>query len=455
VADVVVVGAGVAGMAAAARLAKRGHHVVVCEKQPAAGGLLQRVEHAGFGWDAGPSAVTLPAVLRDLFRKSGRPLERYVDLRLREVARRHVFADGSSVDLPTGSRAAQIAAIDHGLGPGAGPAWAQFVDGQAEVWELLRHEILDHPAGGERLADRSLARRLRSATSLSSVVETSLDDPRLRLMAVHPFAAAGSDPRQVPGWGAVETYVERTFGVWELPTGLSGLAAALVTRLGERRVDLRLGCEVTSIVTSRGAVTGVRAGNDLIPADIVLTTIDPRVVLDHLVDDRLRPVRAATSARRAFANATPADPPSTAHLGLRGDVPRLPAEVVFHGEPLVVVTRGELAPEGLGAWTVQARRLGGADVLDVLADRGLDVRHLVEVRVDRTPAQLSELTSASSYGFQWSGWRDHARRSAHLNPVPGLYLAGASTHPGASVAYAAWGAAQAAARIDAASGGRT
>jgi phytoene dehydrogenase-like protein len=457
VANVVVVGAGVAGMAAAARLAKRGHSVVVCEKQPAAGGIIQRAERAGFGWDAGPAAVTLPAVLRDLFRKSGRPLERYVDLQMREVARRHVFADGTSVDLPTGSRGAQIAAINRGLGTSsdrtesgqqAGLSWAQFVDAQAEVWELLRHDVLDDPGGGERLADKGLARRLRSTVSLATAVEEALDDPRLRLMAVHGVVAAGSDPRQVPAWAAVEPYVERAFGVWDVPAGLADLTTALVTRLSERHVDLRLECEVTDIITRGGTVTGVRTARGLVAADAVVTTIDPRFVLDRLVDDRMRPARLATSARRAFAKATPAVPPAVVHLGLRGPLPALPAEVVFHGDPLLTVTTRGSAPAGGGAWTIQSRGLGAADALDVLAHRGLDIRERVELRIDRSPSQLAEPTGGSSYGFAWSGWRDHARRSAHLNPITGLYLAGAFVHPGASVPYAAWGAAHAAARID-------
>ena len=103
-ADVVVVGAGFAGMAAAARLAKLGHAVTVFEHQPTAGGRLRTVEQDGFRWDAGESSSGLPAVLRDLFRKSGRPIERYDDLRP-APPRRHLFAGGACVDLPTGSRA--------------------------------------------------------------------------------------------------------------------------------------------------------------------------------------------------------------------------------------------------------------------------------------------------------------------------------------------------------------
>ena len=175
-ADVVVVGAGLGGMAVAARLAKQRHHVTIVDRRSTAGGALSRIERDGFSWDAGPASTALPAVLRDLFRKSGRPLERYVDLTLRPVARRHVFADRAFVDLPTGSRAAQIDAIDAGLGAGRGREWAAFVDAQADVWEQLRGSVLDDPRGGLRLSDRALAKRLSASTSLEKLLKRSLPD---------------------------------------------------------------------------------------------------------------------------------------------------------------------------------------------------------------------------------------------------------------------------------------
>ena len=74
---------------------------------------LSNVELDGFAWDAGPTSTLLPAVIRDLFRKSGRPLEREVELEPLPFVREHRFADGSVLQLPGGSRAAQLAAFLH------------------------------------------------------------------------------------------------------------------------------------------------------------------------------------------------------------------------------------------------------------------------------------------------------------------------------------------------------
>jgi UDP-galactopyranose mutase len=444
VARIVVVGAGVAGLAAAARLAKLRHEVVVLEQQPHVGGAVGRLASDGFVWDSGPSSTLLPAVIRDLFRKSGRPLERYVDLQFRAVARRHVFADGSVVDLPTGSRGAQTRAVDAGLGAGAGADWTAFVDEQADMWQALRG-VLDDPDGGARLRDRSVIAALGGSGSLAKLLKRRFRDDRLRLMAGVSFELAGSALRDVPRFGAVEPYVERAFGVWRPSGGMAALVDALAVRLDERGVDTRLETPVARLAwdAREGRVVGAQTvGGELVAADVVVSSIDPRRLFGGLLDDT-----AAPQARRAFDRATPALPPAIVHVGLSGDVPALPEEVVLHGEPLLVVHTCGQAPNGHHAWTIHRRGSAAEDVLVSLARRGIDVRDEVVARVDRTPSDVLAELGGSPYGIAWDGYRAYARRAALVAPLPGLHLVGASVHPGPGVAFAAWGAAHAAARI--------
>src|SRR3954468_9227765 len=125
-ARVVVVGGGYGGLASAVRLAKLGPEVTLLEEGDRVGGAVGYVEQDGFRWDSGPTHTMLPAVLRDLFRKSGRALEKEVELVPCEPVARHVFEDGTKLDLPGGSRGAQIEAMDS-LEEGLGASWAAYV----------------------------------------------------------------------------------------------------------------------------------------------------------------------------------------------------------------------------------------------------------------------------------------------------------------------------------------
>src|SRR5579884_4312264 len=116
-ARIVIVGAGMAGLAAAARLATLGHRVVLCEAAGTHGGMVGRYAREGFAFDTGPTLLTLPAVYRDLFLKTGRDrLEDNVELRPVDPAARHLFPDGTAVELANASRAGVLRALDAALG---------------------------------------------------------------------------------------------------------------------------------------------------------------------------------------------------------------------------------------------------------------------------------------------------------------------------------------------------
>src|SRR4051794_36459994 len=173
-ARVVVIGGGFGGMASAARLAKLGHEVTLVEQMSRLGGAMGTVEQDGFIWDAGPSATLLPAVLRDLFRKTGRPLEREIDLVQQPIMRTHHFEDDSVVALPGGSRAAQIEAID-GLGAGLGDQWAAYVEGFADDWEAIRRDYLERPWLPE-IASKETTARIFTREMLAKRVKKSFKD---------------------------------------------------------------------------------------------------------------------------------------------------------------------------------------------------------------------------------------------------------------------------------------
>jgi phytoene dehydrogenase-like protein len=212
-ARVVVIGGGFGGLASAARLAKLGHQVTLLEASATLGGAVGYVEQDGFRWDSGPTSTLLPAVIRDFFRKSGRAAEKEIDLVPVEPMVQHRFADDTVLDLPAGSRAAQLAAVDAALGAGAGARWTSYVDDFAEVWEVLRKDWFERPWSPEH-ASKQAKGLLEDRLTLQKMVAKEFKDQRLRQVATHAARFEGHDPRNVPAWVGVWSYVEQNFGAW-------------------------------------------------------------------------------------------------------------------------------------------------------------------------------------------------------------------------------------------------
>jgi UDP-galactopyranose mutase len=424
VARVVVIGGGFGGMAAAARLAKLGHEVTLLERSTALGGALSTVEADGFAWDAGPTSTLLPAVIRDLFRKSGRPLEREVDLQPLELVREHRFEDGSSLRLPGGSRAAQLAAVD-GLGPGLGRQWVDHVASYGDVWELLRREWFERPFDDD-VAPRELRDLLGRRESLDRHLRRTFRDERLRLVAGHRLVMDGHELRNAPVHAGLDVYLEQRFGAWTVPGGLAALGTAMADRLALRGVTVLTGIEALDLVLRDGRVAAVRTHQGEVAADRVVVAIDPR-----------RLPALAAHVRRTM----PAMPPVVCHIGLEGDVPDLPHEVVLHGDPLLVVRTGGRAPDGGAAWTVLGRGRLAEDVLTALARHGLDVRRQVVARVDLTPRDLVAQWGGSPHGVLWQGPRTSRTRLGPRTPITGVLTAGAHATTGSGLPFAGLSAA--------------
>jgi phytoene desaturase len=425
-ARVIVIGAGLAGLAAAVRLAKLGHQVTICEQDGRLGGALGRVDADGFSWDAGAASTTLPAALRDLFRKSGRPIESLVQLDPITEPRRHLFGDGSVLDLPVGDRAGQLDAWTDLAGAKTAKRWTDLVDSYGETWQVLRKTSLEPP-----LMDRlpwSAIRALKPWQSLARVAERRLDDDRARAVLRYYATQHGSDPKLTPGYVGVWSYLERTFGRWTVDGGFGAIADALAQRASERKIDVRTGAEVVAVSSKDGAVTGVRLtdGTEL-PAEIVVSDIDPRELYGQLVDDA-----AAKKVRRKVMSTHQAQAAYVVHLGLQDPVPDLPFETVLHGDPPVVVRTGGVAPAGYQAWSVLVHGYPTDDVLDLLVARGLHIRDRVVSR-QSSPSWLA--------GVAWEGFRTARKRAANVSPVKGLYCVGAGAHPGTGVPATTLGAA--------------
>ncbi|MGX7825847.1 phytoene desaturase family protein [Actinokineospora sp. 24-640] len=482
-AAVAVIGAGMGGLAAAARLAHAGHGVTVFESAPTYGGKLGVARLGEFTFDTGPSLLTLPHLYRDLFAETGGDLDADVEIVPVDPTCHYRFADGTELDVPHAHDEIPHA-LTAALGPEAGTQWGRLMAEAERLWALIGEPVLHHPLGGVRDLLRHAAnpRDLMAMAPWRTLrgVGSRLSDPRLRMLLDRYATYTGSDPRRLPALMTVVPYVEQRHGGWYVRGGLRRLADALHAHCAGLGVRFRFDTPVAAVSTDGSGVRGVRlADGEPVEADVVVSDADA----EHLHRDLLTDRRAAR-ARRALARAQPSLSGFVLLLALRGrTTPQYHHRVLFPADydaefdaifgprprpvedPTVYVCAPDdpaVAPAGCEAWfvLVNAPRHGPVDwtapglaeeyadrVLAVLARRGLDVRDRVLHRAVRTPADWERDTGSvggSLYGPSSNGARAALLRPANRSRVPGLFLVGGSAHPGGGLPLVALSAAIAA-----------
>lgn len=462
---VVVVGAGVGGLAVSARLACLGHEVVVLEAADTVGGKLGLLERGGFRFDTGPSLLTMPAVFEELFAATG-GWPAGLELQRLDPVVRYRFADGSGFDA-TDDLDELRRRLDS-FAEGAGAEWGAFLDRARRIWKASRAPFLESALHGSRsLAALTLKHpgdvaTLAPGRTLRDLGRRHLRDPRLRMVLDRYATYNGSDPRRAPAALAAIPYVEQAYGGWYISGGLRGLADALLERCLTVGVEVRTS---TRVVAIRDPANGVclEDGSE-IPADLVVANADAAHVYGDLV--------SCPSAQRKLAKATPSLAGFVVLLAVRGRSQDQAHHTVLFPEnydaefdavfrerahpvedpTLYVSVPPDQAPEGHEAWFVLVnaprhgtgkgaidwRAPGLADayadrLLDVMDRRGMPVRDRVLWREVLTPAELEERTGAvggAIYGTSSNGATAAFLRPANRSPVPGLFLVGGSSHPG-------------------------
>ncbi|MGW1667616.1 phytoene desaturase family protein [Streptomyces sp. NPDC002324] len=476
-ARIAVIGAGLGAMAAAARLAVAGHHVVVHESTETYGGAVGRFERDGFVFDTGPGLLPLPAVYRDLFVKTGKePLEKCVDLVQVDPAARHVFADGTDLRLPNASRAGVVAALNAALGPGAGDRWGDFLVRAREAWDHTRRPLLEEPLRPDRtvLAEREpypsvphrRLLRTRRATTLAEVGAWELRDPRLTALLESHALAYGLDPRSVPASAAVLPYMEHAFGTWYVRGGLRELARALYERCLARKVEFVFGAEVTGIVEKDGRAAGVElADGSVAEADFVVAGVAPDVLERGVRRSAVRSEGEVPAQRGAPSRLT-------VLLALRGGRPEGTAHrTVVHAQdrdaeldllfgpspgtvarPTVTVLRPDdpapVPDPGHEAVTVTCVVPAGepdavegyAERLITAAERAVpDLRERLLWHEVRTPADIARTTGAQGGAIPAPALAAAGGRLLHPSnstATPGLFTVGGWSHPGGGLPHA-------------------
>ncbi len=469
---VVVIGSGFGGLAAAIRLRAMGHPVVVLEANGQAGGRAAVFERDGFRFDAGPTVITAPYLLEELFSLVGRNSDDYFELMPVDPFYRVKFPDGSAFDY-VGDEERLLAQI-HEFNPADVDGYRRLAQQSKEIFDVGYTQLADAPF--DRLSDMLRITpqmlKLKSYRTVFGLVSSFIRDERLRQAFTFQPLLVGGNPFDTTSIYLLIHWLERKWGVWFARGGTHSIVKALVQLLEEIDVETRLNCPVSEIEVKDGRAVAVRLeSGERIECAAVVSNADPSWVYTKMIDAAHRPSHSdrriswrkpSMSLFVAYFGTKKRYPDTKHHTILLGPRYKGLLDDIFHKKVLAddfslylhapTQTDPTLAPAGHEAFYVLSpvpNQRSGID-WEQEGPRYLD-KILTFLDQGELPGLKENLVSLSSvdpryfagplrsvdgaaFGiepiFSQSAWFRYHNRA---EDVQGLYFVGASTHPGAGV----------------------
>ncbi len=493
-AKIVIIGAGIGGLASAARLAARGMDVTVVEKEPEVGGKARRVLVGGHEVAGGPTVFTMRDVFDQLFRECGTRLEDHVRIRRSEVIARHAWGEGERLDL-----FADPLRSEEAIGDFAGAEQARlYREFRATARRI--HDILDEPMmrgdnvssplpllwriGLSRVGDFAA---MRPHQSMWSALGEFFPDPRLRQLFGRYATYCGSSPFSAPATLMLIAHVEAK-GVWVIDGGIHALALALRRLAESKGARFETGTSVAEILTERRrGARGVRLANgERFEADAVVCNADPNAISQGKFGPMgaravagLPPEKRSLSAmvwfaharcegfdlthhnvffsrdyRREFDEIASGKPPSEPTVYLcaqdRGAHQNDAANLVDGRRERIQVIVNAPANGDTHTYSPEEKERCTAHMKGTLERCGLTLEPDMEQQL-ASPNEWEALfpaTGGALYGRASHGSAASFLRQGPRTRMPGLYCAGGATHPSAGVPMAALSGLLAASKVE-------
>ena len=470
---IAVIGAGIGGLCTAARLAKAGHQVTIFESSDRTGGKCRTEWIGRYAFDTGPSLLTLPAVYRDFFQRTGDVMGRVLEIEEVNPSFDYRFSDGKSVKFSNLSRKKTLASISESLGEQDSLEWDRVMLQAEAMWDVSREPFIESELKSplSLLKRPRLLRDLKTISPWKSLRGIGIKSPYLSKIMDRYATYSGSDPRSAPAVLSTIAFVEEAFGAWHIKGGIGTLSEKITERCEKLGVQIILNTYVDEIAVKSGTVTGVHVNGNFEEFDRVVANADAHTVYTKL----LAPTNKVMKVRKQLAKSEPSLAGFSLLLGLKPSESTpiahhtilfpenydLEFEAIFTSKtPVEKPTIYICAPrdplmvkdQGHEAWfvLVNAPRHSTTgdgfdwsnkdfshhyanEIINQIEEAGIPIRERLEVFEIRTPLDLQESVHApggSIYGSSSNGARSAFSRAKNRSPIKGLYLVGGSAHPG-------------------------
>lgn len=471
----VVVGAGIGGMAASALLAKDGFDVTVVERNDQVGGRARIWKKDGYTFDMGPSWYLMPEVFERFFAKFGKTAADFYELKRLDPSYRVYFGPHEAHDVP--SDRAGVAALFDRLEPGGGAKLGRYLDEAAYKYQVAVGEFLyrEYRTIFDFLNWRMMTEglKLNVLGKLDAAVRKRFGDRRARQILEYAMVFLGTSPNDAPAMYALMSHVDLTQGVFYPLGGLAAVARGVRRLAEEQGVKFLLSTEATKIVTARGRAICVEArrpdGEKIrLPCDGVVANAD----YAH-VETELLAAADCGHPRRYWEKRVVAPSMFLLYLGVKKrletlahhnlyfqenwnvhfdtifQAPSWPEEPCFYVS-CITKTDPAMAPPGRENVFVLVPVAAGLDDTDAAREAYADqvIRHVERITGEAIAPHIEtkRIYSHRDFAGDYHAWKGTALGISHTlmqtavfrpamrsRKVANLYFAGQYTHPGIGV----------------------
>ncbi|MDC0915691.1 phytoene desaturase family protein [Candidatus Pelagibacter sp.] len=281
----IVIGSGFGGIAAALRLRAKGHDVTLIEKHQDLGGRARVFKRNGFTFDGGPTVITAPYLINELFELFKKNPKDYIELSPLKIWYQFIFEDRSKFNY-SGNENEMKAQIGE-LSQEDVQGYEKLVNFTKKIFDKGFTELADVPFDKPFVMMQQLPAllKLKSYKSVYSLVSSYIKNEKLRrMLSMHPLLVGGNPYTTTSIYGLI-LYLEKKWGIHYSMGGTGNIIKGFEKLMNEVGVKVIKGNEVKKIISKNTKITGVQLSNDnTINADIVICNADPPAVYEKLLD---------------------------------------------------------------------------------------------------------------------------------------------------------------------------
>ena len=281
----IVIGSGFGGIAAALRLRAKGHDVTLIEKHQDLGGRARVFKRNGFTFDGGPTVITAPYLINELFELFKKNPKDYIELSPLKIWYQFIFEDRSKFNY-SGNENEMKAQIGE-LSQEDLQGYEKLVNFTNKIFDKGFTELADVPFDKPFVMMQQLPAllKLKSYKSVYSLVSSYIKNEKLRrMLSMHPLLVGGNPFTTTSIYGLI-LYLEKKWGIHYSMGGTGNIIKGFEKLMNEVGIKVIKGNEVKKIISKNTKITGVQLSNDnTINADIVICNADPPAVYEKLLD---------------------------------------------------------------------------------------------------------------------------------------------------------------------------